>query len=222
MNKLAIIDYGAGNLASVIAALSHLGCEAFVASHADDLQNEGNAVQALILPGVGNGAYMMRELERRNFVSMLKQWAEEDKPLLGICVGAQVLLSMTHEGNAPCLDIIRGECRAFVADAAFQENNAHAYKIPHMGWNDVVPSAEHAAHPLFRGVAHHTSFYFVNSYYLHTPEKNCALAHTDYGIFFASVIGRGKVLGVQFHPEKSGEQGMALLRNFLTHIAGVL
>lgn len=221
MKNLTIIDCGSGNLASVTAVFAHLGCETFVASHADALKDNLATLQCIIVPGVGNGSYMMKELQKRNFVPLLAQWVRDDKPLLGICVGAQVLLSVTHEGNSPCLALIPGECRSFATHSAFQQGDACTYKIPHMGWNEVIPSDEHASHPLFDGIPRNASFYFVNSYYLHPTEKKHALAYTDYGISFASIIGVGTAIGLQFHPEKSGEQGIALLRNFLVYSAGL-
>ncbi len=226
-----VIDYGAGNIASIRNSLQQLGHTFQVQSQ---MQNE-NQFRSLILPGVGDGSYMMQRLHELNLVEPIKQWIQKGKAVLGICAGAEVLLSHTEEGDVACLDVIAGVCRRFqlggaagaaagsgsaaVAESAAVGSAAGAagarYKIPHMGWNSVCIRQEHEK--LFEGIRTESDFYFVHSYFLEVENKEDSIAETTYKDSFTSVIGKDAVFGVQFHPEKSGKDGLRMLDNFLRH-----
>lgn len=211
---IAIIDYGAGNLASVQNALHTLSYTSYIASHVHEITSNTNIV---IMPGVGDGSFMMQELENRGFVDFLQQWHKENKPLLGICVGAQVLLSTTQEGNRSCLNLIEGTCESF--EDIFSTDDtvlkaANALKIPHMGWNEVIPQY---SSPLYQEIPQHATFYFVHSYFLMPTHNEHIMGITNYGISFSSIVQKGNTFGIQFHPEKSGQWGMQLLKNFILY-----
>lgn len=222
--EVALVDYGAGNMSSVREALLHAGVVIRPATRPEDI----DGAPCVVLPGVGDGSYMMRALHDMNLVSALQTYSRAGRPLLGICVGAQIMLSRTNEGGAQCLDLIPGECLAFkdafadVLTGAQGGQSESRLKIPHMGWNAVTPAAPFEQHPLFEGIPRGSLFYFVNSYYPRPAASEHALARTEYGISFASIIGTAKTVGMQFHPEKSGEQGLRLIRNFLANIAEVI
>ncbi len=211
------IDYGAGNIASVFSALSHIGVGAHSMSYYSDDLCEADAI---ILPGVGDGSFMIEQLNKRGFTKPLQKLAQERMPILGICVGAQVLLSLTQEGDKDCLDVISGECKSF--SQTFYQNNITGLKNPHMGWNDVKLSSMYKNHPLFNTIDGETAFYFIHSYYLDCMHTHNVFAVTEYGIPFASIIVHNSVFGTQFHPEKSGKQGLQLIFNFFKHIAKVI
>ena len=196
---IAIIDYGAGNLRSVVNALSRLGYEANVtASPAEVLK-----AQAVILPGVGAAADTMANLRQQGLDSPIRQFIAGGKPFLGVCIGMQVLLSDTEEGGKhECLGVIPGRVRKF----------APGLKVPHMGWNQLK---QKVAHPVFEGIADGANFYFVHSYYVEPDDKGLVAGETEYGIPFCSVIARDNLIATQFHPEKSGEVGLKIYENFI-------
>ncbi len=195
---IAIIDYGAGNLRSVVNAIGRLGHEARVTSDPRDL---GDA-RVTVLPGVGAAADTVASLERLGFADPVRQWIADDRPFLGICVGMQILLTSTEEGGGhKCLDIVPGQVRRLPG----------GQKIPHMGWNQVSQVTAHAA---FDGIPDETDFYFVHSYYVDPDDRSLVAGETDYGIRFCSVIARGNMLATQFHPERSGEVGLRFYKNF--------
>ncbi len=195
---IAIIDYGAGNLRSVTSAIGRLGYEAKVTSDPQDLCEADVAV----LPGVGAAADTVASLERLGFAEPVRQWIADDRPFLGICIGMQVLLSNTEEGGGhQCLDIVPGQVRRLPG----------GQKIPHMGWNQV---SQVTAHPAFDGVPDDTNFYFVHSYYVDPEDRSLVAGETDYGVRFCSVLARGNLLATQFHPERSGEIGLRVYKNF--------
>lgn len=207
---ICTIGYGAGNLASVQRAINHLGYDTVVAESGNEIPSQTTSI---ILPGVGDGSFMMQQLKTRGFVDQLITWTQEGKPLLGICVGAQVLLSFTEEGNTDCLGLIPGKCTNFTQyiDAT---QIAQGLKIPHMGWNSINITKQDS---LFDGVPNYSQVYFVHSYFLLVEDDAYVYATTEYGLQYASVIGTRKTIGVQFHPEKSGKWGLKILDNFLTH-----
>lgn len=195
---IAIIDYGAGNLRSVVNAIGRLGYEAKVTGDPSDLDEADVAV----LPGVGAAADTVASLERLGFAEPVRQWIADDRPFLGICIGMQVLLSNTEEGGGhQCLDIVPGQVRRLPG----------GQKIPHMGWNQV---SQVGAHPAFEGVPDETDFYFVHSYYVDPEDRSLVAGETDYGVRFCSVLARGNLLATQFHPERSGEIGLRVYKNF--------
>ncbi len=198
----AIIDYDAGNLTSVQRACAFCGTEAVITSNPAEIAK----ARRVIFPGVGHAARAVRVLRERGLDTALDQAWKEKKPVLGICLGTQIILSYSEEGDTTCLDIIAGECRRFVASDP-------AMKIPQIGWNGVY---DLRAHPLLEGVSPDDEFYFVHSYYPVPSQQRDVMARCEYGgIEFAAAIGHENLFATQFHPEKSGKIGLRILRNFL-------
>ena len=196
---IGIIDYGAGNLHSVLKAIKHLGYETKLITRARDHSDE---ITKLILPGVGNAKVAMDVLDRTGLSDYLQGRVSEGIPLLGICLGMQLLLEKSEEGNVDCLGFLKGSVPEFTEESE---------KIPHMGWNQVIDVQNHF---LFENIPDETDFYFVHSYFANPENQEDILGETNYGINFASVIGNSQVMGVQFHPEKSGKYGIQLLDNY--------
>ncbi len=196
---IAIIDYGAGNLRSVVNAIRRLGYEPKITNHAADLL----AARLVILPGVGAAADAMANLQALGLASAIRQLIAENHPFLGICLGLQVLFTATDEGGGhQCLDIFSGQVRRLPS----------GLKIPHMGWNQVKQTV---SHPIFAGIPDNANFYFVHSYYAEPMDKSLVAGETEYGIPLCSVIARGNTVATQFHPEKSGEFGLKIYANFI-------
>ena len=201
-SRVIILDYGAGNLRSVARAVEHAGFTPDIAADARALAD----ADAVVMPGVGAAADTMRNLEEHGFVEPLREYIREGRPFLGVCMGFQALLTVSEEGGEhPCLDVVPGRVRRFEGDGAM--------KIPHMGWNAV---RQERAHPVFEGIPDESYFYFVHSYYPVPEDESLVIGRTEYGVPFASVIARDALVATQFHPEKSGEAGLRLYRNFLT------
>jgi glutamine amidotransferase len=196
---IAIIDYGAGNLRSVVNAISRLGYQAKVTSSPHEMLT----AQAVILPGVGAAADTMTNLQTLGLVSPIRHFIAEDRPFLGVCIGLQILFSGTEEGGwHECLGIIPGVvCRL-----------PPGLKIPHMGWNQVK---QKVSHPIFDGIPDEANFYFVHSYYVEPEDKSLVAGETEYGISICSVMAKGNLIATQFHPEKSGEVGLKIYDNFI-------
>jgi glutamine amidotransferase len=194
--KLTVVDYGLGNLASVANALKELEIAFEVTGDPSVVGKAG----ALVLPGVGAAGQGMRNLRERGLDGVVVSAARAGVPVLGICLGMQLLMNFSEEDEADCLGLVDGEVRKFRTEL----------KVPHMGWN-VVEGAGSSA--LLRGLGG-SYFYFVHSYYCDPDDAGCVKGTTEYGEAFCSVIERGNIYGVQFHPEKSGEAGLQLLRNF--------
>jgi glutamine amidotransferase len=202
---IAIIDYGAGNLRSVINAITALGYQAVITSRPEEILQ----AKAVFLPGVGAGGDTMIGLQKLGLTGTIRQLVADSKPLFGICIGLQILFTGTEEdGWHECLDIIPGRVKKLPP----------GLKIPHMGWNQVK---QQIAHPLFDGIPDNTNFYFVHSYYGDPEDKSVIAAQTDYGIPFCSAIAKGNLVATQFHPEKSGEMGLKVYDNFI-RFAGVI
>ncbi|TVQ15204.1 MAG: imidazole glycerol phosphate synthase subunit HisH [Balneolaceae bacterium] len=191
---IAIINYKAGNLASVSNALERLGAPHVITSELDALES----ADAIIFPGVGHAQAAMQSLHENNLAGWLRQ---TKKPLLGICLGMQLFFESSDEGDTECLGIIPGRLRLF--------DNANV-KVPHMGWNHFSSVGNH---PLLAGIDEKDYFYYVHGYYAPVTEYTIATCHYDAG--FSSVVARDNFTGVQFHPEKSGANGVKLLQNFL-------
>ncbi len=192
---IAVIDYRAGNLYNVGNALHHLGCEW---GQTKDPQVVARASK-IILPGVGSAAAAMESLAEEGLLEVLRS---TKAPFLGICLGLQLLFERSEEENTECLGVLPGSIHRF--------DNTRL-KVPHIGWNQVRGTGD----PLLAGIPDGSSFYFVHSYC--APASGAAtVARTEYGIEFASVVRRDNFRGVQFHPERSGELGLRLLRNFVT------
>jgi glutamine amidotransferase len=199
---IAVVDYGAGNLVSIEQALTGVGAEVRFARHADDLAG----IDALIVPGVGAAGPAMRRLTAARLVDPIIEWIRDGKPYLGICLGLQLLFDASDEDGAVTLGVLRGRT-VQLADAP---------TLPHIGWNQVVRRREH---PLFDGIADGSDFYFVHSY-AGAGDGATVVADTSHGASFVSVVARDNVMGVQFHPERSGSDGLRLLANFVAIVAG--
>ncbi len=197
-----IVDYAAGNLTSVKRALDSLGVASTISPDPDLIRR----AERIIFPGVGHAGASMRVLKERGLDRALLEAYAAGTPILGICVGCQVSLSHSDEGDTKCLDIIPGNCPRFTIDDP-------RLKIPHMGWNEV---RVRKPHPLLKDVEEGAEFYFVHSYYPKPADPDCVYAETEYGTVFASAIGRRNLFATQFHPEKSGRIGLRLLANFVT------
>ncbi len=193
-----IIDYGAGNLRSVVNAVRYIGGEPVVSSSAADIAR----APAVILPGVGAAACVMDGLQKSDLQRAILEYIAQGKPFLGVCLGLQVLFDSTEEGNCQCLGIVPGRVRKF----------APGLKIPHMGWNQVK---QKQAHPIFAGIPDNANFYFVHSYYGAPEDASIVAGATDYGVSFCSAVARGNLVATQFHPEKSGQNGLKIYANFL-------
>lgn len=198
--SLAIIDYGVGNLRSVEKAFEATGCEASISSDESVLRK----AERLVLPGVGAFAACMKGLEERGFDRLVKDRASEGTPLLGVCVGMQMLFDESEEfGSTRGLGLLRGRVRRFLGGLV----------VPHVGWNRIH---QKRAHRLFEGVEEGAFCYFVHSYYCEPVDERVVVGETEYGVRYASVVAEGNVCGVQFHPEKSQDVGLRMLRNFAT------
>lgn len=204
--KVALIDYGMGNLRSVQRALEASGAEVTLARLPEEV---GNA-SAVIFPGQGAIVDAMRQLKSTGFDAFLKDWIAADKPFMGICLGLQLLFEHSEEGNVDGLGVFRGDVRRFPENADL--------KVPHMGWNTISINGNNSGMLNVDLKDEGESFYFVHSYYVETPESEIIWSTSEYGLKFVSGIRRGKVFAVQFHPEKSQEKGLRLYRNFLESI----
>lgn len=195
---MAIIDYGVGNLRSVEKAFAATGCEAVISSDERVLRK----AERLVLPGVGAFGACMKALGERGFDVLVHQRVAEGTPLLGVCVGMQMLFEESEEfGLHEGLGLIPGRVCRFTDDL----------RVPQVGWNNVRQRREH---PLLAGIKDDAFFYFVHSYCCEATNENVVLGETEYGVTYASIVGRGAVCGVQFHPEKSQDAGLRLLKNF--------
>jgi imidazole glycerol-phosphate synthase subunit HisH len=202
---IAILDYRAGNLTSVERAMRFLGFSCEVTASADRIR----AAKRIIFPGVGAAGKSMQDLRELGLDKLLHERLEAGVPVLGICVGLQVLLDHSEENDTRCLGILPGSVRLFPEGLCDEHGNP--LKIPHMGWNEVTFTGEH---PVFRNVPPGSEFYFVHSYYPDPSDPACVVGLSHYGKPFCSAVARGNLVAVQFHPEKSGPPGLQLLRDF--------
>lgn len=197
--SVVILDYGAGNLRSVFNALHSLGCDPLISSEPSVISQ----ASAVILPGVGAAAPAMAELKKRGLVEEIDKYISAGNPFMGVCLGMQLLFTMTDEGGqTPCLGIIPGQVKKFTG----------GLKIPHMGWNQVKQKGEH---PVFKGIPDDANFYFVHSYYVLPDNSRLIAGETEYAITFCSAVAKDNLVAVQFHPEKSGDIGLRIYKNFL-------
>ena len=202
--RLAVIDYGMGNLCSVVRAWEHIGADAFLVSDPSQITNS----DALIFPGQGAIVDTMRLLQSTGFDNKIRDWIAADKPFFGICLGLQALFEYSEEGDIAALGIFKGLVKRFSFD--FSDPS---HKIPHMGWNSVTFDS---GAPMTEGLTSgQDQFYFVHSYHIVPRDPSLALFHTDYGGEFVSGISSGNCYATQFHPEKSQAKGLHLYRNFL-------
>ena len=204
---IAIIDYKAGNLSSVERALKKLGYGCWITQRREEIVS----CERIIFPGVGAAGKAMSDLKRLGLDEVLRYEFNAGKPILGICLGAQIILERSRENEAECLGLIEGNVELFPQPLFSEEKDR--LKIPHMGWNGVNLRKKH---PVLEGIAPADEFYFVHAYYPLPASDEYVLGTTCYGIEFASVIGHKNLIAVQFHPEKSGKAGLRLLEKFCT------
>jgi imidazole glycerol-phosphate synthase subunit HisH len=223
MQTVVVVDYGMGNLHSVAQAVRHVaadaGVQVVVTRHADAVR----AADRVVLPGQGAMRDCMRELRESGLQEAVLE-AARTKPLLGVCVGMQMLLDHSEEQNTPGLGLIAGTVKRFQLEGRLQPDGSR-YKVPQMGWNrvsqhhPVAPgvglSAARAAHALWAGVPDNSWFYFVHSFYACPSDPHHSAGETDYGARFTCVLARDNIFATQFHPEKSAAQGLMLYKNFL-------
>lgn len=201
-SPVVIIDYESGNLRSVARAVEKAGVTPTVTSNAAAL----TTAAGVILPGVGSGPAAMAALQSRDLVRPLLDYIAGGRPFLGVCLGLQLLLDATDEGDADCLGLVPGRVRRL----------PDGLKVPHMGWNTVRFQRQH---PLWEGIPQDSHFYFVHSYYADPVARESVAGLTEYGVPFCSIYARDNVVATQFHPEKSGENGLRIYANFIRQIA---
>ncbi len=214
MKKVAVVDYGMGNLRSVTQAVMHVAAEAGVDVVWARTAQEVMAAERVVLPGQGAMRDCMRDLHESGMFEAVMH-AAAHKPLMGVCVGMQMLLDHSAEQDTPCLGLIPGEVVRFELAGRLQEDGSR-YKVPQMGWNQVWQTHDGLPrHPVWGEVPDGSYFYFVHSYYARPSDARHSVGETDYGQRFSSAIARDNIFATQFHPEKSAEHGLALYRNFL-------
>ena len=197
---IAIIDYGAGNLQSVKKAFDFIGAESVITDNPEVI----NACDRVLLPGVGSFGDAMDSMAKNGLVETVKQNALSGKPFLGICLGLQLLFEESEESpGVKGLGIFKGKIKKFSPDMGL--------KIPHIGWNSLEIKQNDT---LFKGIPENSYVYFVHSYYLHAEDEKDIAAITNYGIDFHSAVGKNNIFATQFHPEKSGDVGLQILKNF--------
>lgn len=202
--KVGVVDYGTGNLASIVRAFERIGVRALVTSHPVDMRD----VDKLVLPGVGHFGRTMDQLRRRRLLDAIHHAAHSRRiPVLGICLGMQLMTARSEEGDAVGLDWVAGEVVRFEVD------DARRYKVPHIGWARVDVAKPH---PLFDGVSHDAEFYFAHAYKVDSVATDVVIGESEYSRRFTSAISFGNLYGVQFHPEKSHDAGQRLLHNFVS------
>ncbi|MFZ2308613.1 MAG: imidazole glycerol phosphate synthase subunit HisH [Rhodoferax sp.] len=213
--KVAVVDYGMGNLRSVTQAVMHVAADAGVEVVWARTPAEVMAAERVVLPGQGGMRDCMRELHESGMYGAVMH-AAQHKPLMGVCVGMQMLLDHSQELDTPCLGLIPGEVVKFELAGQIQPDGSR-YKVPQMGWNQVWHSnlGHPRPHPVWGDVPDGSYFYFVHSYFARPSDARHSVGETDYGQRFSAAIARDNIFATQFHPEKSAEQGLSLYRNFL-------
>ena len=195
---IAIIDYGAGNLKSVKKAFDYLKVKSKVVSAPEEVAD----AEKIVLPGVGAFGAAVQKLYETDFFSFLQQWIAEDRPFLGICLGLQLLMEKSSESaGVSGLGVFKGKCRRFEQD-----------KVPQIGWNQVNIQK---VSRLIQDIDDQSFFYFLHGYFIQPVDENIVTATTSYGVTYPSIVERGNVFAVQFHPEKSGDIGLKLLKNWV-------
>ena len=211
---VAVVDYGSGNLRSVSQAVQHVAraedVEVCITSSARQVLD----ADRVVLPGQGHMGDCMRELAASGLLESVLH-AAANKPLFGVCVGMQMLLSRSDEGPTDGLDLIPGEVVKFALGGRLQADGSR-FKVPQMGWNQVFHELGRPVHPIWSGIGEGAYFYFVHSFYARPVQALHTVGEADYGGRFAAAIARDNIFATQFHPEKSADQGLALYRNFLS------
>ena len=198
---IAIVDYGMGNLKSVERAFEHEGCEVCVTNDRNQLEKAAG----IVFPGQGAFKDAVKNVDKYGLRDFLREWVESERPFLGICMGLQLLFTRSEEGSdAPGLDIVEGNVRRFPPGD----------KVPQMGWNSVRITESGKDCPLLAGIKDGEYFYFVHSYYVDPVAKDVVALETDYNVTYSSMIWKGNLFAVQFHPEKSQDAGLRMVSNF--------
>jgi glutamine amidotransferase len=208
MNKIVVVDYGMGNLRSVAQALRAVAPEAEVLISGDIADID--SADRIVLPGQGAMRDCMRSLRESGVEEALLR-AAKSKPMMGVCVGEQMLFDMSEEGETPGLGLLPGKVVRFQLDGRLQDDGSR-FKVPQMGWNRVRQLRPHA---LWEGIADDAYFYFVHSYYAQPAEAQDAIGETDYGAPFCCAVARENIFATQFHPEKSAAAGLRVYQNFV-------
>lgn len=214
-----IVDYNAGNIKSVERALASLNAPYILSKNPDELKN----VDRLIFPGVGEASYAMEQLKLTGFDKFLKDWCAAGKPLMGICLGSQIIFDYSEEGNCQCLGLLKGKIRHFsnIWQERFPNEEEHkekamlknSQKIPHMGWNDVTFC--NGSSKLLEGIESGSDFYFVHSYVIQVEDPQIIKGYASYDTMVPAVVEKDNICACQFHPEKSGNAGLQILKNFV-------
>ena len=207
---VAVVDYGMGNLRSVSQAVMHVARDSGVDVIVTNRPDEVHAAERIVLPGQGAMPDCMRELRDSGLQDAVLH-AAANKPLMGVCVGMQMLLAHSEEGPTDGLGLFAGDVRKFQLEGRLQPDGSR-FKVPQMGWNRVVQTRPHA---LWQGVPDGAYFYFVHSFYACPSEPRHSAGETDYGTRFTCALARDNIFATQFHPEKSAAHGLSLYRNFL-------
>jgi glutamine amidotransferase len=201
---IAILDYGIGNVNSIRNMLKKIGVDATLTNNVDEI----NDCEKIILPGIGNFDHCMKMIKQAEFYPYLNDWVLIDKkPLLGVCVGHQMLFESSEEGSENGLGYLKGKVVKF----DFENQFTREFRVPHMEWNEILINKNSG---MTEGLNSESKFYFVHSYYCVPMDESDILFSTDYGFQFVSAVERGNIIGVQFHPEKSHKYGMQLYSNF--------
>lgn len=203
---IGIVDYNAGNITSVERALKSLKIDYIKSGNADELKD----CSKLIFPGVGDAAYAMKELENRKLDTFLKDWCLNNKALLGICLGSQIIFDWSEEGQTDCLGLIPGKIQHFYT--INKSLQTQAYKVPQIGFNNLIK--DNGECPILKDIPDNSDFYFVHSYVICPQDNSVIKAYAEYGIKVPAVIQKGNLFACQFHPEKSGKPGLKILENF--------
>ena len=201
---IAIIEYNAGNITSVSRALHSIGQDFVITDDTKMLDAASHA----IFPGVGAAGEAMAYLKEKKLDAWLKRCFQSGKPILGICLGTQIILYSSEENNTDCIGLVAGSTKRFPDNLT---SAGQVLKIPHMGWNSITLKHNH---PVFAGIDPAAEYYFVHSYYPSPESKEAVLGTTDYGMTFCSVLAVRNLIAMQFHPEKSGRPGLQILKNF--------
>ena len=209
-SRVAVVDYGMGNLRSVAQALVHVASdqhEVVIAHDPDTIRS----AERVVLPGQGAMRDCLRHLAGSGMMEAVLE-AAASKPLFGVCVGMQMLLTRSEEGDTPSLDLIPGQVRRFHLEGRLQPDGSR-FKVPQMGWNQVSITR---SHPVWAGIPDQSWFYFLHSYYAQPLDAAHSVGEADYGARYTAAIARDNIFATQFHPEKSADWGLALYRNFLS------
>lgn len=203
---VGIIDFNAGNITSLERALTYLNIPFIRSKNPSELKD----CDRFMFPGDGDDAYAMSELEKSGFDVFVREQTGLGKPLLGICVGSQIIFEHSEEGASKCLGLVKGEIRHFYSIEP--ELEKQKMKVPHMGWNNIT--FENGDCPILAGIKNDSDVYFVHSYVICPTERSVVKAYAEYGIKVPAVIQSGNIFACQFHPEKSGVTGLKIIENF--------